>query len=46
MMVGTSREMVNRSFHQLEDEGIISLTEDHNPIILDPRRLSEIVEEG
>lgn len=44
-MSGTSREMISRSLHQLEDEGVLDLS--HQEIlILDPDRLRQIVEEG
>lgn len=44
-MSGTSREMISRSLHQLEDEGVIDLS-DQGIVILDPERLREIVDEG
>jgi CRP/FNR family transcriptional regulator len=43
-LVGTSREMVNRTLHQLSDQGVIRL-QDHEIVVLDPRRLTQIVEE-
>lgn len=44
-MSGASREMVNRSLHQLEDEGLIDLKK-HQVVIRDPERLQQIVDEG
>ena len=45
-MVGTSREMVNRSLHLLEDEGVIEL-HDHGAVsIQNPDRLNEIMLDG
>lgn len=44
-MVGTAREMVNRSLNALANQGVIEL---HGQVvtILDPERLEEIVEKG
>ncbi len=44
-MSGASREMVNRSLHQLEDEGLIDLQK-QRIVIRDPDRLQQIVDEG
>lgn len=44
-MIGTSREMVNRSLHRLEDEHIIAL-DSQDITILDPDGLSRIVDDG
>jgi len=44
-MVGAAREMVNRSLHTLEREGIIAMTGDHIAI-LDRARLAEIAAEA
>jgi CRP-like cAMP-binding protein len=44
-MVGTAREMVNRSLHSLADDGLIALG-GGNIAVLDPERLAEIVETG
>ncbi|MEZ4521614.1 MAG: Crp/Fnr family transcriptional regulator [Thermomicrobiales bacterium] len=45
-MIGASREMVNRSLHTLEDDGIIQLAEDGAIVIRDPQRLREVVDQG
>jgi len=44
-MVGTAREMVNRSLHTLEDRGVIQLR-GQEIIILDHAKLAEIIEAG
>lgn len=44
-MIGTSREMVNRSLHSLEDESVIRLYEDGAITILDNDRLMQIIDE-
>ena len=44
-MVGTAREMVNRSLHTLEDRGVIQLR-GQEIRILDPQKLAEIIEAG
>lgn len=44
-MVGTAREMVNRSLHTLEDRGVIQLR-GQEIIILDHAQLAEIIEAG
>ncbi len=44
-MVGTAREMVNRSLHTLEDRGVIQLR-GQEIIILDSAKLAEIIEAG
>lgn len=44
-MSGTSREMISRSLHQLEDEGVIDLGE-QEIVIRDLARLRQIVDEG
>ncbi len=44
-MVGTAREMVNRSLNTLSDQGIIEFR-GQEIIILDPDRLAEVVEKG
>lgn len=44
-MVGTAREMVNRSLHSLADSGTIAL-QGQTIIVLDAERLSEIVDAG
>ncbi len=44
-MTGTSREMVNRSLHHLEDEGAIEIV-DHQTRVNDPQLLSKIAEDG
>jgi len=45
-MIGTSREMVNRSLHSLEDDRVIDLHEDGAVIVLKPERLSRIIDEA
>jgi CRP/FNR family transcriptional regulator len=42
-MIGSSREMVNRSLHQLEDKGVIELTDDGRVTIRDREQLNQIV---
>ncbi len=44
-MIGSSREMVNRSLHSLEDEAVIELHDDGTLKILDAGRLAEIVDD-
>lgn len=44
-MVGTAREMVNRSLHTLADQGVIEL-HGQSIIVLDPKRLVEIIDAG
>jgi CRP-like cAMP-binding protein len=44
-MVGTAREMVNRSLHTLSDDGVIALR-GGTITVLDEERLAEIVEAG
>lgn len=45
-MIGASREMVNRSLHSLEDDGIIELAEGGRIIICNPDRLTAVIEQG
>jgi len=44
-MVGTAREMVNRSLNSLADQGVIEL-HGQEIVIKDPDRLAQIVEGG
>ena len=45
-MVGSSREMVNRSLHALEDDSVIAIGDDGEILILNPDRLNQIATEG
>jgi CRP-like cAMP-binding protein len=45
-MVGTSREMVNRSLHTLEDDGVITIQHHGGIVIHNPKRLNEIMQES
>lgn len=44
-MVGTAREMVNRSLHSLEDGGVIELR-GQRIVVANPEKLAQIVEAG
>lgn len=44
-MVGTGREMVNRSLNTLASRGIVEL-QGHNVVILDREKLLEVAENG
>ena len=44
-MVGTAREMVNRSLHTLEDRGIIQLR-GQEITILDAAKLADVIDAG
>lgn len=45
-MIGASREMVNRSLHTLEDDGIIEISDDGRITICSPERLTAVIEQG
>lgn len=45
-MVGSSREMVNRSLHRLEDDGILDLNEAGAITILDLERLVNVIDQA
>ncbi len=45
-MIGTSREMVNRSLHSLEDDRVIHLHDDGTISLLNAERLSRIIDEA